>query len=134
MHASLLTNDDVAYVYIPALKLPGHLKGITKHHEDFVRCEDIETADAVREAMKVQWSGLVFPGWKVIVKVKDELIFAEVENCTITKDSFSSYKLYSKRGNFERRNLNSCPLKWHLTDCTPHLSYLTLHLSYSLST
>ena len=40
-------------VCLPALKLSGLLKDITKHHEDFVRCEDVETAAAVKEAMNL---------------------------------------------------------------------------------
>ena len=68
-------------VCLPALKLSGLLKDITKHHEDFVRCEDVETAAAVKEAMKVQWNAFIFPGQKVKVKVKDEIIPAVIEEC-----------------------------------------------------
>ena len=88
--------SDSAYEHIPALKLPEHLKDITKHHEDFVRCEDVSTADAVKDAMKLQWSDLIFPGQKVKLKVKEEIISAEVEKCHfVSKLSFDCLYYYA---------------------------------------
>ena len=54
-----------------------------KHHKDFVCCEDFSTvtANAAKEAMKLQWSDLIFPGQNVKVKVKKELASAEFEKC-----------------------------------------------------
>ena len=70
------------------LKLPETLS-VTKHHVDFVRCEDVDTANAVKKCMEQQWSILVKPGRAVKVKVKEELVPAVVENYT----SYQSYPL-----------------------------------------
>ena len=63
------------------LKLPSSVTGVTKHHEDFVRWEDAEVTDAVRDSMQQQWASLVMPGWKVKVKIKDQFVSAVVEKC-----------------------------------------------------
>ena len=63
------------------LKLPDSLTGITKHHEDFVRCEEADVADTVKGLMQQQWTSLVTPGQKVKVKIKDKLVSAVIENC-----------------------------------------------------
>ena len=44
--------------------LPDDLSGITKHHEDFVKCDDVVVADRVKECMRTQWSNRVVPGQK----------------------------------------------------------------------
>ena len=74
--AVLITNisSELAYGHIPALKLPEHLKGIMKHHEDFVCCEDVSTADAMKEAMQLQRSDLLFRDQKVKVTAKADVI------------------------------------------------------------
>lgn len=80
--------------HIPNLRLPGHVKDV--HHPDFVRCEDSETAEELKEAMKYQWCDLVYPGRKVKVRVKDELVDGEVETCHyISKLSFDCLYFYA---------------------------------------
>lgn len=82
--------------HIPNLRLPGHVKDVTVHHPDFVRCEDSETAEELKEAMKNQWCDLVYPGRKVKVRVKDELVDGEVETCHyISKLSFDCLYFYA---------------------------------------
>ena len=77
-------------------QLSEHLKDITKHHEDFVRCEDVSTADAVKDAMKLQWRDFIFRGQKVKLKVKKEIISAEVEKCHfVSKLSFDCLYYYA---------------------------------------
>ena len=70
------------------LKLPD-TPSVTKHHVDFVRCEDVDTANAVKKWIEQQWSTLVKPGRAVKVKVKEELVSAVVE----TYISYQSYLL-----------------------------------------
>ena len=41
------------------LKLPETLS-VTKHHVEFVRCEDVDTANAVKKCMEQQWSTEVY--------------------------------------------------------------------------
>ena len=56
---------------------------------DFVKCDDADTANRVRDCMQIQWSNLVKPGQKVKVKVKDELVATVVESSHfISKLSF----------------------------------------------
>ena len=62
---------------------------VTKHHVDFVKCDDVDTANAVKKCMEQQWSTLVKPGRVVKVKVKDELVPAVVK----THISSQSYLL-----------------------------------------
>ena len=35
----------------------------------FVKCDSMEAADTVKEAMKLQWSSLIMPGKEVKVKL-----------------------------------------------------------------
>lgn len=90
--ASVETDTQGAVVHKSAhplvLKLPETLS-VTKHHVDFVKCDDVDTANAVKKCMEQQWSTLVKPGSVVKVKVKDELVPAVVENSYfISKLSF----------------------------------------------
>ena len=78
------------------LHLPSDFPSVTEHHADFVRCDTIDTANAVRDCMKQQWSNLVSPGCTVKVKVKDKLASAVVENCYyISKVSFDNLYCYA---------------------------------------
>ena len=63
------------------LELPATLTSITKHHEDFIRCDDLEVANSVKDAMQHQWASLVYPGQKVKVRMKDQLVSAVMEKC-----------------------------------------------------
>ena len=56
-----------------ALKLPSDLPSVTQHYVNFVRCDDIGTANKVKDCMQQQWNELVHPGCKVKVKFKDEI-------------------------------------------------------------
>ena len=51
------------------LQIPNSVTGVTKHFEDFVKCDSMKVADAVKEAMKLQWSSLIMPGKEVKVKL-----------------------------------------------------------------
>jgi len=74
------------------LHLPSDFPSATEHHANFVRCDTIDTANAVRDCMKQQWS----PGCTVKVKVKDKLASAVVENCYyISKVSFDNLYCYA---------------------------------------
>ena len=55
------------------LHLPSDFPSVAERHVDCVRCDTIDTANAVRYGMKQQWSNLVSPGRTVKVKVKDKL-------------------------------------------------------------
>jgi len=46
---------------------------------DFIRCDDIVTANTVNELMQQQWSELVKPGCGVKVKIMDKFVDAVVE-------------------------------------------------------
>ena len=71
------------------LKLPDSLTGVIKHHEDFVRCDNADVANAVKGLMQDQWASLVVPGQNVRVKFKDKIVSAVVERCHfISKLSF----------------------------------------------
>ncbi len=50
-----------------------------QHHVDFVRCDNIDTANSAKNCMQQQWSDLVSPGCKVKVKLKGEIVVAIVE-------------------------------------------------------
>ena len=41
------------------LELPANLTSITKHYEDFIRCDDLEVANSIKDAMQHQWASLV---------------------------------------------------------------------------
>ena len=47
------------------LHLPGDLPGVTKHHADFMKYDDSDTANTVRDCIQIQWSNLVKPGQKI---------------------------------------------------------------------
>ena len=50
---------DAPYIF---LKLSEDLPaGATKYHEDFVKCEDIQSANIIRDCMKRLWSQVIFP-------------------------------------------------------------------------
>jgi len=51
------------------LVLPVSLQGVTQHHVDFIKCDDIVTASTAKELMQQQWSELVKPGCRVKVKL-----------------------------------------------------------------
>ena len=56
------------------LALPASLQGVTQHHVDFIRCDDIDTANTTaKELMQQQWSELVKPGCRVKVKIMDKI-------------------------------------------------------------
>ena len=81
---------------VHVLHLPEDLQGDTKHYVDFVKCDDADTANRVRDCMQIQWSNLVKPGQKVKVKLKDELVAAVVENSHfISKLSFDCLYFYA---------------------------------------
>ena len=85
-----------ATLVVLVLKLPDSLTGVTKYHEDFVRCEEANVADTVKGLMQQQWTSLVMPGQKVKVKIKDKLVSAVIENCHfISKLSFDSLYFYA---------------------------------------
>ncbi len=63
-----------------------------------IRCENEETADAVKQAMKSQWSEFVFPGRKAKVKVKDDIISAEVEKCYFVSKLSFDYTITQLQG------------------------------------
>ena len=78
------------------LHLPGDLPGVTKHHADFVKCDDSDTANRVRDCMQIQWSNLVNPGQKIKVKLKNEVVAAVVESSHfISKLSFDCLYFYA---------------------------------------
>ena len=54
---------------IPQLNLPESLSNVvTKYHADYFRCEDGESASAVRCCMEREWSDVVKTGQKVKMK------------------------------------------------------------------
>ena len=61
------------------LVLPTSLQGVTQHHVDFIRCDDIDTANTAKELMQQQWSELVKPGCRVKVTIMDKFVDAVVE-------------------------------------------------------
>ena len=65
--------QDPSLVPSPTIKAKDRLQYPCKASRglNFARCEDVETAAAVKEAVKVQWSAFIFPGQKVKVKVND---------------------------------------------------------------
>ena len=51
---------DAPYV---SLKLSEDLPaGATKYREDFAKCEDIQSANIIRDCMNRLWSQVIFPG------------------------------------------------------------------------
>ena len=50
------------------------LQGVTQHHVDFIRCDDLDTANTVKELMQQQWSELVRPGCRVKVTIRDKAV------------------------------------------------------------
>ena len=69
--------------------LPVGLQGVTQYHVDFIRYDDIVTANTVNELMQQQWSELVKPGCRVKVKIMDKFVDAVVERTHfISKLSF----------------------------------------------
>ena len=71
------------------LVLPASLQGVTQHHMDFIRCDDLDTANTVKELMQQQWSELVKPGCRVKVTIMDKFVDAVVERTHfISKLSF----------------------------------------------
>ena len=80
------------------LQIPNSVTGVTKHFEDFVKCDSMEAADVVKEAMKLQWSSLIMPGKEVKVKLTGcrELSSAVVVECYYTsKLSFDCLYYYA---------------------------------------
>ena len=56
----------------------------------------IEVANSVKDAMQHQWVSLVYPGQKVEVRMKDQLLSAVVEKCYyISKLSFHYLYYYA---------------------------------------
>ena len=51
-----ITTCDVSCYKNPRLVLefPANVTSITKHHEDFIRCGDLEVANSVKDAMQHQ--------------------------------------------------------------------------------
>ena len=41
------------------LWIPDDVHGVVKHHEDFVKCDELAAAEMVKECMKSQWSDRV---------------------------------------------------------------------------
>ena len=78
------------------LELPANLTSITKHYVDFIRCDDSEVANSIKDAMQHQWSSLIMPGQKLKVRMKDKLVSAVVEKCYyISKLSFDCLYYYA---------------------------------------
>ena len=76
--------------------MPENLHGVTKRFEDFVKCETMDVANAVEEAMRLQWSELVMAGQPVKVKVKNELVSRIVVECKFSsKISFDCLYCYA---------------------------------------
>ncbi len=71
--------DNLMPIHPLVLKLPEDLPKVPIHYVDFVKCEDVDTANIVKKYMEDQWSTLAKPGQKVKVKVKEELTSALVE-------------------------------------------------------
>ena len=46
---------------------------------DFIRCDDLDTANTAKELMQQQWSELVKPGSRVKVTIMDEFVNGVVE-------------------------------------------------------
>ena len=58
---------------IPQPNLPESLSNVvTKYHAGYFRCEDGESASAVRSCMEREWSDVVKTGQKVKMKFKDD--------------------------------------------------------------
>ena len=71
------------------LVLPASLQGVTQHHVDFIRCDDLDTANTAKELIQQQWSELVKPGSRVKVTIMDKFVDAVVERTHfISKLSF----------------------------------------------
>ena len=88
---SSVSNASVEPRNILELVLPASLQGVTQHHVDFIRCDDIDTANTAKELMQQQWSEFVKPGCRVKVKLKimDKCVDAVVERTHfISKLSF----------------------------------------------
>ena len=87
--------------------------------------------------MKNQWCDLVYPGRKVKVRVKDELVDGEVETCHyIAKLSFDCLYFYATAkvdvrilylGITKTFNLETCFCRLFCS-LSSSLSYLVLHL------
>ena len=81
--------------YPLVLQLPEDLSNVNQHYVNFVRCEDVHSANTVK-CMEQQWSSLVQPGRKVKVKVKEEVVSAVVEKLHfISKLSFDCRYFYA---------------------------------------
>ena len=82
--------------YPLVLQLPEDLSNVNQHYVNFVRCEDVHSANTVKKCMEQQWSTLVQPGRKVKVKVKEEVVSAVVEKLHfISKLSFDCRYFYA---------------------------------------
>ena len=51
------------------LVLPASLHGVTQYHMDFIKCDDLDTANTVKELMQQQWFELVKPRCRVKVTI-----------------------------------------------------------------
>ena len=73
-----------------------NVHGVIKHHEDFVKCDELAAAEMVKECMKSQWSPRVKPGLRVKIKANNELHSAIVEECSyVSKLSYDCYYYYT---------------------------------------
>ena len=65
--SAIYSESMLATPYV-SLKLSEDLSaGATKYHEDFVKCEDIQSANIIRDCMKRLWSQVIFLVEGVIV-------------------------------------------------------------------
>ena len=78
------------------LRIPDDVHGVIKHHEDFVKCDELAAAEMVKECMKSQWSDRVKPGLKVKIKVSNELHSGVIEECSyVSRLSYDCYYYYT---------------------------------------
>ena len=78
------------------LHIPEDVHGVIKHHEDFVKCDELAAAEMVKECMKSQWSDRVKPGLRVKIKANNELHSGIVEECSyVSKLSYDCYYYYT---------------------------------------
>ena len=82
---------------IPQLNLPVSLSNVvTKYHADYFRCEDGESASAVRSCMEHEWSDVVKSGQKVKMKFKDDFTSGTVDRVLfVSKQAANSTYFYA---------------------------------------
>ena len=69
---------------------------VTKYHADYFRCEDGESASAVRSCMVHVWSDVVKSGQKVKIKFKDDFTSGTVDRVLfVSKQAANSTYFYA---------------------------------------